>query len=266
MLNRRRWFVGVLATLIAGTSLICFAQSKDSGKKKVLVYTQSLGFRHSVVARPLTGELSFAEKHLKKMLTKAGYEVYVTQDFHDLHGDAIKRYDALIMYTTGSDLPIDKNKLMEWLKNGGALIGVHSATDTFQSWPEWKKIMGGYFKTHGGASEKITIEIEDRDHPATVDVPRDWRIADEIYQLKDFDKSNVNMLLSVKLDAMSDDELKHHKMEKDKYYPIAYSNTVEKGRIFYTSLGHREDVWENEIYQKHLLGGIKWAMRDAKER
>jgi hypothetical protein len=33
-----------------------------------------------------------------------------------------------------------------------------------------------------------------------------------------------------------------------------------KGRVFYTGLGHRDDVWNNPLFQQHLLGGIKWAM------
>ena len=32
-----------------------------------------------------------------------------------------------------------------------------------------------------------------------------------------------------------------------------------KGRVFYTSMGHREDVWENPKYQGLLLGALGWA-------
>jgi type 1 glutamine amidotransferase len=57
-------------------------------------------------------------------------------------------------------------------------------------------------------------------------------------------------------------------------YPIAWKKEFGQGRVFYTSLGHREDVWDDDPgmkgrknppetakeYQQHILGGIKWAM------
>jgi hypothetical protein len=44
-------------------------------------------------------------------------------------------------------------------------------------------------------------------------------------------------------------------------YPIAWCKMYGAGRVFYTALGHREEVWESPDFQKHLLGGIKWAVR-----
>ncbi len=53
---------------------------------------------------------------------------------------------------------------------------------------------------------------------------------------------------------------KHPNSKVPGEYPIAWSKTVGKGRMFYTSLGHREDVWTSEKYQDHILGGIRWAL------
>ena len=33
----------------------------------------------------------------------------------------------------------------------------------------------------------------------------------------------------------------------------------DKGRVFYTSMGHREDVWQNPIYQGLLIGALNWV-------
>ena len=56
---------------------------------------------------------------------------------------------------------------------------------------------------------------------------------------------------------MSKDKLEYG---KDGDYPVAWCHYYGDGRCFYTSLGHREDVWANPVFQKHLLGGIKWAL------
>ena len=270
-MKKSTWILAAGVAACAIGSMICLAQNGQAdtsaqdqpvAQKKILVYTQSFGFRHSVVARPLTGELSHAEKILKEILPKAGYEVFVSQDFNDLNRDQFKNYDAIIFYTTG-DPRINRDNFMKWIKDGGALIGVHSATDTFKEWEDYYKLVGGTFKTHGGNQMDVTIVSDDAKHPSTRMLPKAWRINDEIYQMNNFSKDNVKMLLHIDTKNMTDEELKHHKMDRNGYYPVAYTNTLGKGRMFYTSLGHREDVWTDATFQEHLLGGIAWAMKLA---
>lgn len=270
------------AALLAG-SMFCSAAENGGGKKKILFYSQSFGYRHGVVTRPLTGELSHAEKVLKEIGGKAGYEIYVSQDFNDLRD--LKQYDAIVFYTTGNPL-IDRNGLLKWLRDGGALIGIHTATDTFHDtmqadvpmegdtkaklvipdWPEYTHIIGGAFKTHGRHHEPVPIKIEDPKSPATDMLPSNWKIGDEIYQFNRFSRDNVHVLLSVDTSKMEDSNLKGHNMKKGEDYPVAWTRTEGKGRIFYTSLGHREDVWTNPLWQKHLLGGIAWALGEKEAK
>jgi type 1 glutamine amidotransferase len=42
-------------------------------------------------------------------------------------------------------------------------------------------------------------------------------------------------------------------------YPETWARMHGKGRVFYTSMGHREDVWENEKYQKLLVQALRWV-------
>lgn len=259
------------AMVVAVGAMACLAGNPESSKKKILLYSQSFGFRHSCVTRPLTGELSHVEKVVKEIGTRAGYEIFVSQDFRDLDNEgSFRRFDAIIFYTTGNPL-IHRDGLHKWLRDGGALIGVHSATDSFQSdhgyapgWPDYVRFMGGAFAGHGGNNEPVVMRIEDSDHPATRVLEGEWTIADEIYQFRDgsFSRDNVHMLLSVDTARMTEQALAHHNFKKGEDYPIAWTNTEGDGRVFYTSLGHREDVWTNPKFQKHLLGGIAWALRE----
>lgn len=250
--------IGGILAVVSG-ALVCWAEAGKPARKKVLLYSQSCGYRHAVVARPLCGDICHVEKILKKLLPEAGYEFYMTQDFNDLQGDQYKSFDAIIFYTTG-DPPIHRDNLMKWVENGGAFIGVHCATDTFKEWEPYRNMVGGAFAGHGGNEEDVIIVKDDPDHPSTRVLPDRWVINDEIYKLKDFSYDNVHMLLHVDTTDMTDRQLEHHQMERGKPYPIAYTNKVGKGRVFYTSLGHREDVWTDELFQKHLLGGLAWAL------
>jgi len=259
-MKRRNLLLLTLVVVLGGGSLFCFADKQESGKKKkILFYSQSMGFRHGPVTRPLSGKMSHAERIFKEIATKAGYDVYVSQDFNDLKQNQFKSYDAIVFYTSG-DLLINKENFMKWLRGGGAFIGIHSATDTYKGWPEYIKAIGGRFRGHG-RQQKATMKVEVTDHPATKMLDKDWTLLDEIYLFDSYSRDNVNVLISIDTEKTSEDKLKNMNMKPGKDYPIAWTNTEGNGRIFYTSLGHREDVWTNPKYQEHLLGGIAWALK-----
>ncbi|MBP7934200.1 MAG: ThuA domain-containing protein [Phycisphaerae bacterium] len=263
MKSRVALMIGAAVAMVLGMTWLCGAADQGRAKKKILFYSESDGFPHSVVVRPLTGEIAFAEKIFKEIATKAGYEVYLSQSFHDLENEnKFNQYDAVVFYTTG-DPKIDRKSLFKWLRSGKAFIGIHAATDTFKSDPEYVKMVGGSFKTHGAGDRKVTITIEDRDHPATRMLPAEWVIADEIYQMNDFSKDNVHMLMSIDTEKT---DLRPQNMKKGEYYPVAYTRTEGKGKVFYTSLGHREDVWTHPLYQQHLMAGVAWALGEAKDK
>jgi type 1 glutamine amidotransferase len=107
---------------------------------------------------------------------------------------------------------------------------------------------------------------QDPKHPADKALPASWHVKDEIYLMKNFERSKVHGLLTLD---------KHPNDKTPGDYPIAWCKEYGQGRVFYTSLGHREDVWDpntapgfkrenskevSELYQKHILGGIRWAL------
>jgi len=244
------------AMLVTGV-LYCLAAEQGGARKKLLVYSESDGFRHSVVARPLTGELSFAEKILKDILTKAGYEVYFSQCFHDLKDEKqFDQFDGIILYTSGNP-KINREALLKWLRSGRTLVGIHAATDSFTDDEAFVRMIGAAFLTHGAGDKEVTVKVENRDHPSTRMLPAEWVLADEIYQFKGFSRDNVRMLISIDTGKTN---LEPQRMKADEYYPVAWTREEGKGRVFYTSLGHREDVWTNPLYQDHVLAGVAWAL------
>jgi type 1 glutamine amidotransferase len=233
---------------------------------RLLYLTHSAGFKHGV--------LEFSEQVIAKIgkdsgvydaTCLAGYRQAKDQiDLSFLTPEYIKSFDAIVLYTTG-ELPMDdtqKAALVDFVKDGGALIGIHSATDTFYEWPAYKEMMGAYFKTHGVNDKPVTIRVLDKKHPATRMLGDEWVIADEIYLFRQpVPRDKFHILLEI--DTAKTADLAAHKMEPGKTYDVAWCREYGKGRVFYTSLGHRKDVWENPKYQAHLLGGIQWALGRA---
>lgn len=273
------------AALIAGASSFTLAPSmaapvKAAKTKKLLLVTDSGGFIHDSVG--------LAEQILKELGPSNGFEVTCwryTRDTNDpgfekyaeqfrkitgvavtkedcghVNKDTLKNFDCVFFFTTGNPLTKDELADLEnWVKDGGAFAGTHCATDTLYG-TTYGGLVGGYFDGHPW-HQKIKVRVEDSKHPAGAGFKTGDEITDEIYQFKDnpYSREKLHIILSV--DNSSIDVSKGKRQDKD--YAIAWCQEYGKGRSFYTSLGHRKEVWKDERFQKHLLGGLKWAMKDA---
>jgi uncharacterized protein len=224
----------------------------DRARPNVLYLTHSAGFKHDVL--PLSQQI-FKEIGAR---TRA-FEITATDDCSLLSREGLKKYDAVVFYTTG-ELPISdeqKAAFLDFIKSGKGFVGIHSATDTFYKWPEYGELIGGYFDQHPWHQE-VTVAVEDQRHPATRHLEKQFKITDEIYQFKDFSRNHVNVVL--RLDANSVDLNKPAVHRTDKDFALAWWRKYGKGRVFYTALGHRPEVWQDERFQQHLLGAVRWAM------
>src|SRR5205085_3195355 len=138
----------------------------------------------------------------------------------------------------------DKDALVDFVKSGKGFVGTHSASDTYPHWRPYIDMLGGEFLTHHEQA-KVDCINEDLEHPATRHLGPVYTVFDEIYLIKNFDRTKVHGILSLD---------KHPNTGIPGDFPISWSKQIGKGRLFYTSLGHREDVWLSDVYQQHLLG------------
>ncbi len=241
------WFALMVAGLVA-------ASAQDLAPKRVLVVTATQGFRHSSipVAEKVLAELGKTSQAFTVDFVRGGKDGKDDADVKEkMSPESLKNYDAVVFANTTGDLPIpDKDAFIAWIKSGKGFVGMHSASDTFHNYRPYIEMLGGEFLTHG---EQVCVECinQDRRHPATRHLKGIWSIFDEIYIIKNFNRENVHGLLTLD---------KHPNTGVPGDYPIAWTRTVGEGRVFYTSLGHREDVWENPLYAKHILEGIRWAL------
>lgn len=191
----------------------------------------------------------------------------------------LKNYDAVLFLSTTGDLPLpDPQGFVDWVASGKGYIGIHAAADTFHQtgrfagFPPYTAMLGGAFRTHG---PQVTVECINQDpkHAACAHLPAKWTVFDEIYQFKQFERARVHGLLSLEKLQVDNDATKQVPGD----WAVAWTRTHGKGRVFYTSLGHREDLWdpahkgdgkdgrknspENaKLYQEHVLNGILWAL------
>jgi type 1 glutamine amidotransferase len=248
---------------LVGILFLSFAVSlcaQAPRKKRVLCIGESKGFQHDSISDGMAT--------IWKLGMDSGlWETFIRTDTQlitkkKLTGNAknIDYFDAVFFYTTG-ELPMDdeqKAALLSFVKDDGkGFIGTHSATDTFYKWPEYGELIGGYFDQHPWNTE-VGVTVEDRNFPATAHFPPSFKIADEIYQFRSWSRDKVRVLMS--LDTKTVD-LKDKRVKRtDNDFGVAWVRNYGKGRVFYCSLGHRNEVWARPDMQKMWTEAVKWAV------
>jgi type 1 glutamine amidotransferase len=253
--GRRGVLLALAAALFAG-AWVGPPIAAQGARKRMLVVTHTAGFRHSSI--PVAQE-TLQELGERTGLWETEFATNAEEVTQKITADNLRRFDVVVFANTTGELPISdagKEAFMAWLRGGKAFVGMHSATDTLYKWPEYGKMIGGYFDGHPW-SQKVTVKVEDTDHPATRHLGRSFEINDEIYQFRDWSQEGKHVLLSI--DNNSIDVTKGKRADED--YAVSWVREEGQGRVFYTSLGHGEEVWRDPRYQQHLVGGIAWAMR-----
>jgi type 1 glutamine amidotransferase len=170
-------------------------------------------------------------------------------------------FDAVLFYT-GGDLEMDDQKKADFLSfvhdDGKGFIGVHSATITFTHWPEFGEMIGGYFDEHPWGTFDAPIIVEDPNFPGMAQWPRAFVFTDEIYQVKNFSREKSRVLM--RLDASKLDLTNPRVHRADKDFAVTWAKSYGKGRVFYSTLGHREESWDSPEVQKMYTEAIKWSM------
>jgi type 1 glutamine amidotransferase len=178
-----------------------------------------------------------------------------------------EKIDGVIFANTTGELPLpDRDGFIKWIEDGHAFIGMHSASDTFHPFRGYIDMLGGEFETHK-AQVPADLVAGDIAHPANGGIGAKFDLAqEEMYHIKSQDRSKVRALWFMRHDPSVVTELK--------FFPVSWCRKAGTGKVFYTSLGHREDLWsdspeikdrKNSVevskqYQAHILGGIKWAL------
>ncbi len=276
--------LGLTAVLLSPDSSTPPLRAAEGGApKQILFFSKSAGFEHSSIRR-VNGEPSHAEVVLKELGEKNHFEFTFSKDGGIFTPENLKKFDAFFFYTTG-DLTTEgtdktppmskeaKAAFLEAIHNGKGFIGTHSASDTFHS-PAYQtassedkfkndgdeidpyvKMLGGEFIVHG-QQQRSRMIVADPKFPGVSGLPADFGPNEEWYSLKNF-APNLHVIL------VQDTSTMKGGMYQRAPYPATWARSYGEGRVFYTNMGHREDVWDNPGFQSVLVGGLNWAVRNV---
>jgi uncharacterized protein len=276
-MNRRQWLQqSALAAFVLGAGRLPQTGAADDATKRrrLLMYTRSVGFQHSVVTRK-GGELSLAERLVTELGKKHNIDVVCEKDGRIFESEEFPKFDGFLFETQGDLLSVKcqdgsppmsadgKKALLAAVAAGKGFVGCHCASDTFHSkggqWQNQERnqvdpyiaMLGGEFIRHG-QQQKAWMRVVDASFPG-IKGQEDFEMNEEWYSLKNF-APDLHVILVQDTKGM-----KNLDYERPKY-PATWARKHGKGRVFYTSMGHREDVWESKIMQTLLAGALAWAL------
>ncbi|MFV1965175.1 MAG: ThuA domain-containing protein [Pirellulaceae bacterium] len=263
---QRREMLAAGSAALLGLSTFPFGWSYAAEKKrpKLLYFTRSVGYEHTVVAPGSNGR-SHSANILIDLGKNAGFDVECTKDGGAFDGD-LDAYDAIVFYSCGNLYqpsvrkvpPMSvkgRERLIEAVAAGKPFVGLHSSCYWGRdAAPDdaYLAMVGGEFISHG-AQQEGTVKVVSPGFPGAEGLGDDFRILDEWYAMKHF-ASDLHVILVQETKGMEGP------MYQRPPFPATWAHMFGKGRVFFSSMGHREDVWTSSTFQQILLGGLAWAL------
>jgi type 1 glutamine amidotransferase len=208
------------------------------------------------------GVLGQATTALAELAEHAGFSPVVVDDVRDLSPLQLRANGVLALFTIGETpfTPDQRAAVVEsWHAGRLRVLGVHSATDACYGWPEYGSLVGARFDGHPWTQE-FAIDVVDRQHPATAHLGPTWAWRDEIYLFRSL-RPGARVLLRL-ADGQVDLSAPGARVPECGF-PLAWCHGDEKGRTFYTALGHFPQAWESTVFLRHLAGGLAWLQEGA---
>lgn len=234
-----------------------------AGKPRLLLFEKINGYKDEP-------SINAAHAAFLAMAEREGWAVAVTDKAGAINPSTLGQFDAVIWNNISGDVLTlsQRRAFQQWLENGGAFIGVHgSAGDPVYFW-DWyaDKLIGARFLSHPMEPQfqDARVAIDDPSHPVAKGLPREWVMNDEWYSFKTnpraagakviatLDESTYSPVGMMKMDLRMGD------------HPIAWTNCIGKGRMFYSAIGHRPETYVEPRYVSMLEAAVDWAAVSGK--
>lgn len=241
---------------------------------KVLYFTKSSGFEHSVIKWGPDGEPSYSEKTLTSLGKKEDFSFTFSKDGSLFSPEYLKTFDVVFFYTSGNlgnvgtdgnpaIPPAGKQALLDWVDAGGGFMAVHAGSDSYHTHESFEgntprdarghryelhgedsdpyiRMLGGEFINHG-PQQVATASVVDSTFPGMEDLGASIQVEEEWYSLKEF-AADQHVLLVMETEGMEG------KPYERPNYPISWARRYGEGRVYYNAMGHREDVWDSGYF------------------
>lgn len=246
-------------------------------KKRILFFTRNVGYYHAAVRRAEGEELSLGERRLVEIGNEMGVEVVCTKDGRVFDGD-LSQFDAFAFYCNNdltkpneaNEPPMSaegKQRFMDAIAQGKGFIGFHSTCacwrtpgEQYANAPREKvdpflRMLGGEFIAHGPQQETSLTLVSHRLPPiGALGIAEGVSFFDEWYAMKNFNH-DMHVILVQETQWLRGDCYRRPP------FPSTWARKHEKGNVFFTSMGHTDEVWTSPFFAAFVTAGINWALK-----
>lgn len=231
--------------------VITYTCQGDPDKPRVLVYTFENLWRHASNVD--------AQSQIFNMCHTRGFTVMIANDPLAINATHLAQVDVVVFsITSGPGLDsLGQADLEAWVRAGGGIVGIHSASATEPHWPFYLENIGAQFAGHVEGIQPATVRVVTNANPITAGLS-DFQLTDEWYyfQQRPEDVPGMQMLLALDESTLPPD---YPAQYKQGYHPIAWAHELYGGRVFYTAFGHNPDDWTDPTVLEITARAIEWA-------
>lgn len=225
-----------MIALLAAATLLALA---DAPQPRALVVTETAGFHHPSIPA--------ARAALQRLGDRStDFDVVAVASSRSLTTTALRGARAVVFLSTTGELRMGAaglTRLLRWIRAGGAFVGLHAASNTFDGSPAFARMLGARFEAHPFVGRERVL-VSDRTHPATRRMPASFRTDDEFYVFAKSPRRRAHVL--ARRDASADE-------------PLVWWRREGRGRVFYSALGHPVSAWRDVMHLRLVEGGLRWS-------
>lgn len=232
------------------------------GKPRLLLFEKINGFKDEP-------SVNAANAAFLAMADRKGWAIAATDKGGAFNPETLKQFDAIIWNNISGDvLTLSQRKaLQDYLDKGGGFIGVHgSAGDPAYFW-DWyaDKLIGARFAGHpmNPQFQDARIVVQDASSPLAKSLPAEWTMNDEWYSFKTNPRATgATVILTLDETTYKPDGPMGQNLRMGADHPLAWTNCIGKGRMFYSAIGHRPETYSQPQYVTLLENAVSWAAFD----
>lgn len=219
----------------------------------ILVFSRTAGYRHQSIGAGL--------EMFDELAAAYGFAVVKTEDPSVFSDAQLGAFDAVVFLNTSGDIlnDVQQQAFERYIQSGGGFVGIHAAADTEidGTWPWYIGLVGGAFAGHPSDPSNVQqarLSLADGAGEVAEGLPESFAFVDEWY---DFNHLNMTTRPVLKIDRDSYVGAIAAGVER-----IAWFHEYDGGRAFYTNLGHADETYASELFRRHLLSGLVYAVGD----
>jgi type 1 glutamine amidotransferase len=168
-----------------------------------------------------------------------GFSFQQVRSLEQLPGD-VESFAALVLYFHQKTISVSAlARLDSFVKNGGGILAIHSATASFKDEPHYFEIIGGRFIGHGAVEDFVVRPVKS-DIFAGVEA---FTIKDELYL------HELQPGIEVHFTAQHEEQT----------VPVVWTYHYGKGKVCYVVPGHVAASMKHPAVQEILQRGLRWV-------